>query len=166
MNETYRSAPLSYRPVTAADTPFLTKLYASTRRDELATTGWPPEMQQQFLQQQFALQDRHYRHHFNDAEFTVIVCDGEDVGRLYYRWQGADLHLIDIALMPECRYQGIGSLIVRELMARVSQTGGQLELKVERSNPARNWYHRLGFQLVADLGVYLQLCWSASPKIR
>src|SRR4029079_12412346 len=35
-----------YRPFPGDDLPFVTELYASTRRGEVATTGWPPEMQE------------------------------------------------------------------------------------------------------------------------
>ena len=36
---------IAYRPMTDDDLPFVAALYASTRAEEVAPTGWPPEMQ-------------------------------------------------------------------------------------------------------------------------
>ena len=59
---------VSYRPFSDDDLPFVTALYASTRREEVAVTGWPAEIQEQFLAQQAAAQHSHYSIHFGDAE--------------------------------------------------------------------------------------------------
>jgi hypothetical protein len=47
---------ISYRPISDADLPFLGRLYASTRLEELAVTGWPQEQIDAFLAQQFEAQ--------------------------------------------------------------------------------------------------------------
>ena len=50
---------LSYRPMDDGDLPFVAELYASTRREEVAQTGWPAEMQEAFLRQQHEAQHSH-----------------------------------------------------------------------------------------------------------
>ena len=40
---------IAYRPTTEDDLPFLAALYASTRAEEVAVTGWPEEIQRQLL---------------------------------------------------------------------------------------------------------------------
>ena len=42
---------------------WIVTIYASTRTEELAVTGWPQEVKAGFLAQQFAAQDAHYREH-------------------------------------------------------------------------------------------------------
>lgn len=155
------------RPVTDEDHPFLLALYASTRSAELAATGWSNEQKIFFLQSQFQLQHNHYQQHFATAKFQIIEKNKSSIGRLYYGWEGNNLRLIDIALLPEYQGQGIGNILIRELMDLVAARKGKLVLHVDINNPARNWYLRLGFlpeNAEAGLknGVYQQLQWSAT----
>jgi ribosomal protein S18 acetylase RimI-like enzyme len=89
----------------------------------------------------------------------VIERDGEPIGRLY-RWRvGTALRIIDIALVPECRGRGIGTALIRSLMAEASDGGADVTLYVERFNPAFRLYTRLGFEPVEDGPVYSLLRW-------
>src|SRR5690349_23791528 len=91
---------VSYRRFSDGDLPFVSALYASTRREEVAATGWPADMQEQFLAQQAAAQHSHYALHFADAEWLIIERESQAIGRLYLREMPADLHIVDISLVP------------------------------------------------------------------
>jgi ribosomal protein S18 acetylase RimI-like enzyme len=145
---------VSYRPFTGDDLPFVTELYASTRRGEVATTGWPPEMQEAFLAQQAAAQHSHYSLHFADAEWLIIEHDGRPIGRLYVEDLPSDRHIIDIALVPDSRGRGIGGAILEDVLEQARGLGKGVTIHVEKNNPARSLYARLGFELVEDLGIY------------
>ncbi len=76
------------RPKGDADLPFVAALYASTRLEELAITGWPAAQQQAFLSQQHQAQHRHYRGTYRDAQWLIIERGEAAVGRLYrFDWQ-------------------------------------------------------------------------------
>jgi hypothetical protein len=47
---------LDLQPLRAEDEPFLFKLYASTRRDEIALVGWDKPQQDAFLRMQYNAQ--------------------------------------------------------------------------------------------------------------
>ena len=145
---------VSYRQFADEDLPFVANLYASTRREEVAATGWPSEMQDAFLAQQHEAQHRHYALHFADAEWLVVERLGEAVGRLYLREMPESLHIIDISLLPEARGQGIGGAILRDVLDRARDLGKGVSIHVEKTNPARSLYDRLGFDFVEDCGVY------------
>jgi GNAT superfamily N-acetyltransferase len=145
---------VSYRPFADDDVPFVAELYASTRREEIAMTGWPPELQAAFLAQQAAAQHSHYTLHFADAEWLIIERGGEPIGRLYLRDQPQALHLVDIALLPASRGQGIGGAIVEDVLDHARTLGKGVSIHVERTNPARSLYDRLGFTMVEDRGAY------------
>lgn len=147
------------RPITDADLPFLLQVYISTRLAELGATGLPFDQQLQFLQSQFQLQHIHYQKHFASAQFQIVIVDGQNVGRLYCGWEGSNLRLIDIALLPQYQQRGIGSILIRELMAQAAARGGSLLLRVDLNNPARNWYLKLGFVAGVHDGVYQQMQW-------
>jgi ribosomal protein S18 acetylase RimI-like enzyme len=153
------------RPMLNADLPFLLSLYASTRARELAALNWSDEQQKFFINSQFQLQHHYYQQQFHSAQFHVITAANRDVGRLYYGWEGNDLRLIDIALLPEYQSQGIGGELMRKLMQEVSAADGSLLLHVELNNPARTWYLHLGFIAGTDDGVYQKLTWNAKQPI-
>lgn len=154
------------RKMTEDDKPFLVNLYSTTRAAELALTGWSSEQKFLFLNSQFQLQHNYYQQQFPKAKFQIIEQGDRSVGRIYYGWENNNLHLIDIALLPEYQRKGIGKALMQDLMEKVTARKGKLLLYVELTNPVRNWYLRLGF-IAKDWGgasnnpLYQQLQWSA-----
>lgn len=145
---------VSYREFTEDDVPFVSELYASTRRDEVAMTGWRPDAQEAFLAQQAAAQHSHYSLHFSDAEWLIIERQGEAIGRLYLRDMSDALHIVDISLLPGSRGKGIGGAILRDVLDQARSLGKRVSIHIERNNPARSLYARLGFHTVEDRGAY------------
>lgn len=139
--------------------PFLRSVYAGTREDELAVTGWSPEQLEAFLRQQFDAQHAYYQEHFGDGRFDVILVDGQPAGRLYV-WQDEDeLRIIDIALLKSYRARGIGGALMRDLLAEAGAAGKCARIHVEHNNPALGLYRRLGFRRIGDTGVYYHMEW-------
>lgn len=147
------------RPITDADLPFLERVYASTRTEELAQTGWSDTQKQAFLSFQFRAQHHHYTTQYDDPELLVIERDDRAVGRLYLHWRRAELRIIDIALLPEARAQGLGSALLNTLMAAASAEGKAVSIHVEQMNPAMRLYLRLGFRKAGEHGVYELMEW-------
>lgn len=145
---------VSYRPFSDGDLAFVSALYASTRREELALTGWPAEAQAQFLAQQAAAQHSHYSIHFSDAEWLIVEREGEAIGRLYLRELPANLHIVDISLLPASRGLGIGGAILADILALARSRGKGVTIHVEVNNPARSLYARLGFATIEEKGAY------------
>lgn len=156
--------PLALRPVTGADRDFLAAVYASTRLEELAVTGWTDEEKAGFCRMQFDAQDGHYRHHYPAARFEVVECAGVPVGRLYVDRWSREIRIMDIVLLPEHRGKGFGTRLLGELQQEAAETGRLLSIHVERMNPALRLYERLGFRLTEDKGVYLLLGWTAGAE--
>jgi ribosomal protein S18 acetylase RimI-like enzyme len=140
------------------------QLYASTRADEMALTGWTAEQQDAFLQMQFNAQRQYYREQFPTAEYCVIQHAGVDIGRLIIHRADGELLLMDIALLPEYRSSGIGTALIRDLMAEAAQTGKAMRLHVEFFNRALRLYERLGFSKIGDTGIYFEMEWRANAQ--
>lgn len=139
---------------------FLCRLYASTRADEMAlVVDWTDEQKAAFLRMQFEAQHAHYQQHYPDAQFDLLLLDGVPAGRLYVHRREREIRLVDIALMPEHRNGGIGSELLRDLMAEAEASGKPLTIHVEKFNPAMNLYRRLGFQPIEDRGPYDLMEW-------
>jgi ribosomal protein S18 acetylase RimI-like enzyme len=140
--------------MTPGDLPFVAELYASTRRDEVARTGWPSEMQEAFLRQQHEAQHSHYTRHYAEAEWLIVEREGTAIGRLYLREDDEGLQIIDISLAPSARGQGVGGAILQDVLGQARRTGKAVSIHVEKNNPARRLYQRLGFEVAEDQGVY------------
>jgi len=147
------------RDIEPGDEPFLFQVYASTRLEELAVTGWDAEQTRAFLAQQFTAQHTHYQTHYADARFSVIMDGGVPIGRLYVARGPREIRIIDIALLPEHRGRGVGARLLEGIQAEGRASARAVSIHVERFNPALRLYQRLGFQEVEDKGVYLLLTW-------
>lgn len=145
---------LSYRPFVESDFGFVEALYFSTREEELALSDWPAEQKQAFLTQQHSAQHRHYATYYPNAERLIVERDGTAIGRLYVEAWTLELRIIDISLIPAVRGQGIGDAILRDVIEWGADSGKGLSIHVEKFNPARRLYQRLGFVVTEDKGIY------------
>lgn len=152
---------IALRPVTPEDEPFLRRVYASTRAEELAQVPWPDEQKQAFCDWQYDMQERHYHANWPDSRYDVVVVDGRPAGRLWQTESDEDVHVLDIAILPEFRGRGVGEHLLREVQERAAATGRSASIYVERFNRARSLYERLGFVQVEEGDVYLRMEWRA-----
>jgi GNAT superfamily N-acetyltransferase len=109
---------------------------------------------------QFDAQHLDYHRNYADADFLVVVIDGEPAGRMYVHRRAGEICLVDIALLAERRGNGTGTALVTELLDEARRTGRRLTLHVEPFNPALRLYLRLGFKPVEEQGVYLLMQWT------
>jgi len=152
---------IRYRGITVDDMTFLSRLYRSTREGELSRTPWDEPEKQAFIDMQFSAQHDHYQKHYPDALWLIIEQEKQRIGRLYLERWDSEHRIIDIALMPETRGQGIGGAILKDLMEDAAADGGKgIGIHVEKENPAMSLYRRLGFRVVEDKGVYDLLRWT------
>lgn len=155
---------LTFRPITPQDLPLLSRIYASTRQQELALVDWTAEQKAAFLQMQFEAQHKFYLEQFDDAEFSIIEQRRTPIGRLYVDRREDEIRLIDIALLPEFRNRGIGGRLLRDLLAEGQRVQKAVRIHVERDNPALRLYERLGFRHIDDHGVYFLMEWQPEAR--
>ena len=132
------------RRATPADDNWQLAIYASSRADEMALTGWSPEQCRHFIEQQHRAQQQHYLQHFPQSVCQLILVGntGDEVGgRIWLDERAYGLHILDITLLPAWRGQGLGTRCLRAL----ADAEHCLSIQVELHNPARRLYERLGF---------------------
>ena len=148
------------RPTESNDESFLLNVYANTRTEEMALVNWSDEQKAAFLRMQFDAQTKHYLANYPSAEYYIILWEGKSIGRLILEPTSESLLIMDIALLPEFRNQGIGQTIIKDLMNKARQDNVPLILRVEFFNPAVQLYARLGFVKTREVNsVYQEMIW-------
>ena len=149
---------LALRLASPSDQDFLFQLYASIRQEEIAPFGWPAQQQEMFLRMQFNAQQRWYEQAYSRASHHIILLDEKPAGRIMVLRQDGRNHLVDIALLPEFRNQGIGTQLLKDLIAKSDQEAIPVGLQVLRTNvKAIRLYERLGFTKSGEDQMYLQM---------
>lgn len=143
------------RPAVAADEPFLRDLYASTRPE---VAGWADEPRAAFLAQQFEAQRTGWGRMFPGSVHDVIVLDGRAIGRVWVHPSAAECLIVDLALLPEHRHQGIGTQVVKEILAEADRAGVPARAHVERTNtPSLAFWTRLGFREISGDALFIEI---------
>ena len=156
---TVQAQSVTLRVAQEDDLPLLRRVYASTRQAELASVDWDEAQRAWFLGMQFDLQARAFAQANPEADWQVVVCDGQPSGRLIVDRCSHSIRLVDIALLPDYRGAGIGSELLRRLLEEATAAGKPVVLHVARSNPAGALYQQLGFVVSARDDVYLEMQW-------
>ncbi|MEU2836269.1 GNAT family N-acetyltransferase [Streptomyces sp. NPDC007076] len=76
---------------------------------------------------------------------SVVVADGEFAGCVTLRPVGGGLWLENFYLSPALQGRGIGTAVLRTLLARADRDGATVRLDVLRGSAARALYERHGF---------------------
>ena len=149
---------IELRCTTAQDADFLRDLYTCSRWEELAPTGWPDDSKRAFLTQQWQAQRQYYGQHYAGAD-NLVIERGETgaIGRIVIHQGGADLRLVDIALVPAWRGQGLGTGLLQALCTLADQLQQPIVAHVETFNPAQRLYARLGFRAEDNNQIYVRM---------
>jgi ribosomal protein S18 acetylase RimI-like enzyme len=165
--EALRQQGFALRSAEQPDLAFLRTLYETLRADELASLEWPEATRRAFLDSQFAFQHHHFTTHFERAEFLVLECHGDPVGRLYLLRKPPRWLIVDIALLPAWQGRGIGTTLLQQLQqdAQDARTQG-LALHVRLDNPrAHALYARLGFREESVEGMHRLMHWDVPSAV-
>lgn len=110
---------------------------------------------------QRAAQRREFLGRFPGSSPDVVCLDGEPVGRVWvWRAAGAIL-LVDLALAAEHRGRGLGTALLRGLLAE----GKTVSLSVTVTNlRARRLYERLGFRVIRRGDTHVHLAAAPAPS--
>lgn len=128
----------------------------------MALVPWSDAEKEAFLRMQFRAQSAHYAKSYPAGSFDIIMSGGQPAGRLITNRTADRLHVVDIALLPEFRGQGIGTYFLQSLIDEARAKGIKTTIYVEFVNPAQRLYFRLGFQKVEEQGVHWLL--ELSPR--
>jgi ribosomal protein S18 acetylase RimI-like enzyme len=148
---------LVWRTAFSQDNPFLLSLMQVTMRGYIfAATGMSEEEQKGYLTQRCSW-----------FAWEIASLNGEDVGALACQVKDGTLWLESIHVRPEWQGSGIGSAMLRRVMADAARQNLPIRLHVFKANPAaRRFYERHGFILEEETPVnYAMLLTTRSVRM-
>lgn len=145
------------RPVTPADAAARAAWYASTRED-LAALG---PAAAPLIASQHSAREAHYAATRPGAEDAIVTVDGAAVGRLLLDRTADPEVVVDLVVAPAWRGHGIGTALLRDVLAGAAARGRGVALATAPGSPAGAWYARLGFVPTGQAGGYTR--WEARP---
>lgn len=155
------AADVSIHPAGIEDRPFLFRVYASGRRDELQSLGWDDDAIQGFLRAQFNHEERDWSLHRPGAHCMVVLRDHLPVGRLYLARSEHEIRVMDLTLLPEHRGRGIATRLLAALLDEAAASRRTVRMNVARSSPMVEICRRLGFLPAATRGGQWLMEWTA-----
>lgn len=154
---------LTIRPAEPADEAFFAALYRVTRDDLLALPA-DPAMIDGLIAMQYRMQVAGYRHNYPEARYQVLERDGVALGRLVTALVDGAVRVVDIAVLPQARGQGVAGEALGRLQAQAAGRGCGVTLAVRKDNAgARRLYAALGFAVDGENEMDLALRWCAQP---
>ena len=158
---------ISLRPVEKpADEEFLIALYHTTR-DDIEQAPIDEEQKRSLSLMQYTAQRHHYETNHSNSNHDIILFDGKSVGRLWTARYETEIIVVDIALLPEYRNLGIGTVLMRSLFDEAEQTGRVLHFHVLKMNAnAIRFYERLKCKYIdSEAKTHFKMRWRAEDKI-
>lgn len=150
---------ITFTPVSDENIALAVSAYSSTRELELARVPWTAEQKMAFIQMQFNAQQADYQARFPNAEHFIIEVDGRSAGRLYVARLEDSIRILDLTILPQQRNAGIGTQIIKELMAEAKTADQAVRIYVENFNPSLGLFESLGFVSVEERGVHHLMQW-------
>jgi ribosomal protein S18 acetylase RimI-like enzyme len=160
---------ITVRRAVPEDKDFLFNLYCAARAPEFALLSLPEEQKQQLIVMQFVAQQNAYRAQYPGSDYVIVLRNGHPIGRIWIAEMQDELHLVDIALLPEARNQGIGDLLIRQLQTEARRAGKAVRSSVFRFNAGSLRFHqRLGFRIISEDEMQFYMEWTpgeSSPLV-
>ena len=129
------------RQATVEDSEFVFLVKKAALGEYIAQTwGWDEAFQRAF-----------HLKEYEPEKTEIIVLKGQDVGWTLVSESDSEIHLQEIYILPAYQRLGIGSHLIRLLLAGAEQKRKPVRLQVLKVNPkARRLYELLGFRLIGE----------------
>ena len=141
---------VSRRPAARSDTEFARRVHHRAYHDVVVAQfgGWDA-----------AAQDRFFESDWDRPGFEVIAHEGVPCGYTCIEDREEDIHVRELALLPDFQAKGIGTSIVQATVERAAERNVPIRLAALRKNRAIDMYRRLGFQETSRTDTHVPLEW-------
>ena len=132
---------ISFKPVSVSDGPFVETVYFETHRWIIeALFGWRGD----------DIEREKFRESYDADNMKIILEGGIPIGWWTVQRSTSEIHLEAIYLLAAHQGHGVGTRLIRNLVAEAQAAGIPVRLSTAKINPARELYARLGFLLTHE----------------
>jgi ribosomal protein S18 acetylase RimI-like enzyme len=155
---------ITYRPVIVpGDDRFLQELYFSTREDLAGVFADETQLRTMLLIQ-YNGQRATYSRMYQNASHEIVLLDEKPVGRFLADRRPDSILGVDLALVPDARGLGIGTIVLRRVMEECSARRVPLVFHVLKTNRAQRLYERLGCRIAGEDPTHFYMEWRPSEN--
>ena len=122
-----------------SDIEFLQKLRSTTMNEYLEKLGLPVDDSTNLKQ---------IKHHFNAANILYIY--DKPIGLFKYYQDKKAIHILEMEILPQYQGKKIEESLLKDLQAQTKLSSKNIDLSVLKSNPAKDLYEKLGFNVVSQ----------------
>ena len=142
---------ISRRKATADNLEFLLTLHKGALGDYITETygPWDDTWQRERLAQRLG-----------SGTIEVLQVESRDIGIIEIFREPDGLYLSEFEMMPEFQRQGLGSIVLSELIAEARALKLPIDLQVFKVNPARRLYERFGFVVIGETPSHYAMRWT------
>lgn len=105
-------------------------------------------------------QRAHFDKNYELDEIRLIQTEGGLAGYLAAARTPEEIALHNIMISPAYQNRGLGTAVLRHLLAEARAQNLPVRLQVLRVNPARHLYERLGFTVYEETPTHFRLRWT------
>jgi len=102
-------------------------------------------------------QTSRFLEHFCAKDTQILTVDGREVGVLRLERGSNEWFLGVIEILPQWQGRGIGTCVIRSVLAEAAGRRKPVALQVLKVNPARRLYERLGFRKVGETATHVKM---------
>jgi ribosomal protein S18 acetylase RimI-like enzyme len=136
------------------------RLFALDKLAEFAAIGLPQPQAEALVQMQWRGRTLTYANQYPGAEdWTISLEDGTPIGRYLLQKTPQGSRMVDFAILPEWRGQGIGTQVLQKLIHSTATNGAVFSLRVEKNNRALYLYKRLGLTIISSDEISFEMEW-------
>jgi ribosomal protein S18 acetylase RimI-like enzyme len=140
-------ARVTLRPAEEADLGFLWDLQESTMRPYIeATWGWDEAWQRQ-----------HFRRFKDPARIQIVELEGRAIGSIGLERYSDHIYVGAFQIEPAHQNRGIGTQLLRDVLADAKRADLPVKLQVLKMNPAKRLYERLGFSVSDETDTHFEM---------
>ncbi len=160
--------PCFLRPALPADEALLFQLFAESQW-QLEMLRADEALWRSLIDMQYRGRNMTYAQVFPAAEDSILCLRNDagsevPVGRILVNKPPGCWRIVDIAVLATLRGRGLGAFAVKNCINEATAAGARLELRVTPGNPARLLYERLGFIVVSEDAMDVEMAWSADAS--
>ncbi len=139
---------ITLRPATKNDTEFARLAHHRAYRDVVVS---------QFGSWDESRQDKLFHDNWNQLGFEIILYNDVPCGYLRFENLENEIRGHELVILPEFQGKGIGSHLLKNILADGARRGVPVTLQVLKNNRAAELYRKLGFQEVERTDTHIKM---------